>query len=121
MMAVGARNESAIRSGNALEEIRFLRAMVTRRHVRAIIWRMARQGMNTLVRNERPSGGHGLHIHRLCQWGFTWCAPAVEIWSLTNLPSIRTRAWSTWTRCWCAAGRKIAGGDEPAGGATLPA
>ena len=32
MIAVGARNESAIRSGNVLEEIRSSRIMVTRRH-----------------------------------------------------------------------------------------
>ena len=69
-MAVGARNESAIRSGNALEEIRFLRAMVTRRHAGNCMG-MAR-AVNTLGRNERPSGGHGLHIHRFRQRRFTW-------------------------------------------------
>ena len=108
--ARGHAKRSAIRSANVLEEIPSPRAMVTRRHVGHFMG-MAR-AMNTLARNERSSVKHELHMYRSLPVGILCCGPAA--WSLTNLPSIRTRVWSTWTLRWRAERRKIAAGDEPA-------
>ena len=108
MMGGGKRNDPAIRNANVPEEIRSPLGHVAQ-PPRGPLHGKERQAMNPLVRKERPGGGHGLRRHRLCRRGFTWCAPAVAIRSLPNLPSIRTWDWITCTRCWRAGRRKTAG------------
>ena len=70
MTGGGHAKRTAIGNGNVLEEIPSPRAMVTRRHVGHCMG-MAREAMDPLGRNERPSGGHGLHMRRLCRPGIT--------------------------------------------------